>query len=1464
MPPSLSLLSRFSPPPKASCRVSLHHHYPFINSMISSPRSLSVSASIPAVDSLDSPPVEAEAVPNPPIGNGRTRRWRPMCLYHTHGKCTRLNDAFHVERFNHDIASDLCVDGFVESRLVPQNLDYLLVLDLEGKVEILEFPVVMIDARTMSFAGSFHRFVRPVRMSEKRINEYVEGKYGRMGVDGVWHDTAITFKEMLREFEMQLRANRKQPPPSPPPPPPQRPSSSHRPRKKRKRLDSIGDDPQRHHPIVAEGPDTPGSVRRSSRPRRAPVILDASPTPSRKRRRGAGRVGRPPNEGNKRETRRGRPKRVLFGGDVDGGREEWTSRLRSRVKGVGDESDGDQKGERLEMEEVMSGNSESMGDESGEEPSESEDQTLQEWLSPSKSADGGDVQVVEEEKVEVGVVEEQMPNEDLESKSEHVEEEQKMPGVLESENHDIEEEQRPMEDVDGKSGPDDLVLPNEFGNDEAKVEVEPKPTLKDEVERPRGREGRRCGLCGGGTDGKPPKRLVRDFNDSNDEGYDGSSASEEPNYDVLDGFGDEPGWLGRLLGPILDRFGIARVWVHQHCAVWSPEPCARAEGCTFDHRKFLIVCTDHRHLFQPQGSLYLQRIKKLKVKKMRLDIRKTSADASRKDLEAEEKWLENCGEDEEFLKREGKRLHRDILRISPVYIGGSSGNENLYEGWESVAGLQDVVQCMKEVVILPLLYPEFYSSMGITPPRGVLLHGYPGTGKTLVVRALIGACSRGDKKIAYFARKGADCLGKYVGDAERQLRLLFHVAEKSQPAIIFFDEIDGLAPCRSRQQDQTHCSVVSTLLALLDGVKSRGSVIVIGATNRPDAVDPALRRPGRFDREIYFPLPSVMDRSAILSLHTRSWPKPISEPVLSWVAKQTVGFAGADLQALCTQAAIIALKRNCSLKGLMSSAEKSFIHDQSDGEGKNDDWKSVLFQLNSSGARLKEGPSADIHGPWKGWPFNSCIVRPPSSSDKVAMGSYPGNEKNKENFSIVRGLIAVGLLAYRGLYSSVLEVSREVRNVLELLLGEINSKILGGKDKYRFIRLLSQVAYLEDMVNSWAYSFQRSQLDNQMPASIVRPMPGVTMNTQDHESNTNLDACLPHVSNKSSQEENSTCINSSKDLANDGLPSSDMIDAVPRPSQDKLSLTTDTDSCQNSFSVFRSVAHGDTLNEPKKTGCCEPCQSENHEPCELVYQRSQTVKQDNVSAEADGVSHSEEDMGIMDDCISRKDRRQCNGLSRTGTVLSSDVGGCIHAETVRDDVSNIRENNSVPAMPACICVYECCSGCCHAIHTLIRKVLSDSLESYGYLTIDDVHDVVASCSVSLSAKIQKYFFTRNSSCDDRSSNQQQNGIDAKLCACQDVGNQLKKMPHQCGNVKNMENLPATCGNHRIGQEDAASTDVHKSSPLGPGLKFFFRDGTLVPPHSINNIGLHCNVENLCICALTERITKNQKDFSLKL
>lgn len=148
-------------------------------------------------------------------------------------------------------------------------------------------------------------------------------------------------------------------------------------------------------------------------------------------------------------------------------------------------------------------------------------------------------------------------------------------------------------------------------------------------------------------------------------------------------------------------------------------------------------------------------------------------------------------------------------------------------------------------------------------------------------------------------RKGADCLSKWVGEAERQLRLLFEEARNQQPSIIFFDEIDGLAPVRSSKQDQIHASIVSTLLALMDGMDGRGQVIVIGATNRPDAVDPALRRPGRFDREFYFPLPNIEARAKIIGIITRKWEgwqDEKAQAIVQRLAKITKGYGGADLR----------------------------------------------------------------------------------------------------------------------------------------------------------------------------------------------------------------------------------------------------------------------------------------------------------------------------------------------------------------------------------------------------------------------------------------------------------------------------------------------------------------------------------------------------------------------------------------
>jgi SpoVK/Ycf46/Vps4 family AAA+-type ATPase len=243
--------------------------------------------------------------------------------------------------------------------------------------------------------------------------------------------------------------------------------------------------------------------------------------------------------------------------------------------------------------------------------------------------------------------------------------------------------------------------------------------------------------------------------------------------------------------------------------------------------------------------------------------------------------------------------------------------------FDGVGGLDNHINQLKEMVALPLLYPEVFQRFHVTPPRGVLFHGPPGTGKTLLARALASSVSSQGRKVTFYMRKGADALSKWVGEAEKQLRLLFEEARKNQPSIIFFDEIDGLAPVRSSKQEQIHASIVATLLALMDGMDGRGQVIVIGATNRPDSVDPALRRPGRFDREFYFPLPDVDGRRKIIDIHTKGWDPPLKPEFKDQLAELTRGYGGADLRALCTEAALNAVQG--TYPQIYSSDEKLII-----------------------------------------------------------------------------------------------------------------------------------------------------------------------------------------------------------------------------------------------------------------------------------------------------------------------------------------------------------------------------------------------------------------------------------------------------------------------------------------------------------------------------------------------------------
>ena len=244
--------------------------------------------------------------------------------------------------------------------------------------------------------------------------------------------------------------------------------------------------------------------------------------------------------------------------------------------------------------------------------------------------------------------------------------------------------------------------------------------------------------------------------------------------------------------------------------------------------------------------------------------------------------------------------------------------------FDGVGGLDDHINKLKEMIMLPLLYPEVFQRFKITPPRGVLFHGPPGTGKTLLARALASSVSSHGQKVTFYMRKGADALSKWVGEAEKQLRTLFEEARKTQPSIIFFDEIDGLAPVRSSKQEQIHASIVATLLALMDGMDGRGQVVVIGATNRPDSVDNALRRPGRFDREFYFPLPNVAGRRAILDIHTKNWDPPLEPKMKDQLAELTKGYGGADLRALCTEAALNAVQG--TFPQIYHSEKKLLIH----------------------------------------------------------------------------------------------------------------------------------------------------------------------------------------------------------------------------------------------------------------------------------------------------------------------------------------------------------------------------------------------------------------------------------------------------------------------------------------------------------------------------------------------------------
>ena len=241
---------------------------------------------------------------------------------------------------------------------------------------------------------------------------------------------------------------------------------------------------------------------------------------------------------------------------------------------------------------------------------------------------------------------------------------------------------------------------------------------------------------------------------------------------------------------------------------------------------------------------------------------------------------------------------------SPVDISKLEGVTNLVDvSYEDIGGLKEEVKKVREMIEIPLKRPEIFERLGIEPPKGVLMHGPPGTGKTLLAKAV---ASESDAH--FIAINGPEIMSKYVGESEENLREFFEEAEENAPSIIFIDELDAIASKREETNGEAERRTVAQLLTLMDGLKSRGQVVVIGATNRPDSLDPALRRPGRFDREIEIGVPDKDERKQILEIHTRNM--PLSDDVdLDKIANTTHGFVGADLESLCKEAAMRVVRR---------------------------------------------------------------------------------------------------------------------------------------------------------------------------------------------------------------------------------------------------------------------------------------------------------------------------------------------------------------------------------------------------------------------------------------------------------------------------------------------------------------------------------------------------------------------------
>ena len=280
-----------------------------------------------------------------------------------------------------------------------------------------------------------------------------------------------------------------------------------------------------------------------------------------------------------------------------------------------------------------------------------------------------------------------------------------------------------------------------------------------------------------------------------------------------------------------------------------------------------------------------------------------------------------------------------VLKAEPTPKGESYAEQITYD---DVGGLDDELRKIREMIELPMKHPELFIRLGISAPKGVLLYGPPGTGKTLIAKAVAN-----ESRASFFAIQGPEIIGRYYGQSEERLREIFKEAEESAPSIIFLDEIDSIVPKRDSVTGEVERRIVAQLLTLLDGLSERGDIIVIGATNREDSIDPALRRPGRFDREIEIGMPGRGARKDILEVHTRGMPLG-NDVNVDHLAGVTQGFVGADLAALAREAAMKCLRRKMPELDLDKPIPAAVLETM---RVTMDDFTSALAEVEPSGMR---------------------------------------------------------------------------------------------------------------------------------------------------------------------------------------------------------------------------------------------------------------------------------------------------------------------------------------------------------------------------------------------------------------------------------------------------------------------------------------------------------------------------------